>query len=61
MRRYQEIWSPMTESIDQNQIRMIEDDGTIRFVPKDDGNMDWRAYQEWLDEGNYPLKHDAEI
>lgn len=60
MPQYQEIWSTMTNALDESMIKLIEDDGTVRFVPRDEGNMDWRAYLQWLDDGKHPLKHDEE-
>lgn len=37
----------------------IDDDGTTRFIPQDERNSDWRAYQEWLAQGNVPLPQDS--
>ena len=36
-------------------ILMIADDGTISWVPNDNMNSDWQAYQVWLGQGNTPL------
>ncbi len=30
------------------------------FIPQDDGNMDWREYQEWLAKGNQPEAADPD-
>lgn len=34
------------------QIIMTEEDGTIRFVPIDEGNKDYQAYLKSLEENN---------
>ncbi len=42
-------------------VKMIEADGTMRFVPNDPANSDWAAYQAWLaadPENNIPLPAD---
>lgn len=41
---------------------MIEEDGTVRFVPDDSANRDWQEYQAWLaaDPENQPLPADEE-
>jgi hypothetical protein len=31
-----------------------DDDGSISYIPNDEGNRDWKAYQDWLAEGNTP-------
>lgn len=35
-------------------IKRIGDDGTIAFVPTDEGNSDYQAYLAWLASGNVP-------
>ena len=39
-------------------IKVIENDGTIRNIPVDEFNYDYKRYLEWLDEGNTPLAAD---
>lgn len=47
-------------SIDSTVILMIELDGTIRSVPKNEMNRDYAKYLEWLAEGNEPLSVEGE-
>lgn len=38
-----------------DSIAFTQDDGTTVFLPpENNGTPEWRAYQEWLDEGNEP-------
>ena len=39
---------------DQGQTVVKVTDGVTSFVPMDEANSDWQAYQEWLAEGNTP-------
>ena len=32
-----------------SNIKLIEDDGTVRFIPNDIGNRHWREYQQWFE------------
>lgn len=37
-----------------SSIAMGNEDGTYSFLPLDEANTDYKAYQEWLAEGNTP-------
>jgi hypothetical protein len=43
-------------NISQDVVLKISD--VTSCVPNDENNRDWRAYQEWLEEGNTPLPAD---
>jgi len=52
---YTEIWSPMLNAIDPDQIQgEVEGENIIAFIPNDMGNKHWREYQDWLALGNKP-------
>lgn len=48
---FTQIWSPMLNAVDPNMI-LRDEDGA--FIPFDEANLDYRAYQAWLAEGNTP-------
>lgn len=38
----------------ENGVTLTQDDGSVLSIPNSEGNRHWRAYQEWLAEGNTP-------
>ena len=42
-------------SLGNIEIIVRDEDGA--FVPNDPDNIDWQAYQQWLDEGNQPTPY----
>lgn len=53
---YQQIYKIGTTDIDESVIKRLPDNA---FIPNDEANTDWVAYQEWLAAGNTPLPPDA--
>jgi len=49
---YQQVYLPLSTSIDPNVIKRLPDNA---YIPNDPANTDWQAYQVWLSEGNTPL------
>jgi|TARA_R100000388_G_C7224790_1_gene151132 hypothetical protein len=37
-----------------NSIKRILDDGTVSSIPKNEANIDYQEYLEWVAEGNTP-------
>ena len=37
-----------------NSIKRILDDGTVSSIPKNEANVDYQEYLEWVAEGNTP-------
>ena len=57
---YTQVLDPMTKEVNPDVIMaQVEGDPRTAFIPNDDGNKDWRAYQAWLDEGNEPNPPDV--
>lgn len=53
---YQYTIDPFTKQINNAVIKRIPDNA---FIPNDQANTDWQAYQEWLNAGNTPLSPEA--
>jgi len=52
---YTQIWNPMLNAVDPNLVMAtVEGDERVGFIPRDDGNKDWIAFEAWLAEGNEP-------
>jgi hypothetical protein len=43
-----------------NSISKNTDDGTLVFIPFDEGNTDYQAYLDWVAEGNTAEEWSAE-
>lgn len=41
-------------NVNNDVIKLTDDNGHIYFIPNDSTNIEWIAYQEWLDLGNEP-------
>tara|TARA_B100000686_G_C16286653_1_gene711539 strand:- start:87 stop:269 length:183 start_codon:yes stop_codon:yes gene_type:complete len=39
-------------TIETNQLKVIDIDDKVYYVPKDNGNSDYRNVLKWVDEGN---------
>jgi hypothetical protein len=49
---YQYILDTTTKQISTQEIRRLPDGSS---VPNDLANIDWQAYQLWIEQGNQPL------
>ncbi len=49
-----------TDSGKINTIEQSFDDGSKKYIPKDEDNTDYQEYQEWVAEGNTPMEADEE-
>ena len=54
---YQQV-KDMTGNVNPNVIRRTADNA---FIPNDQLNMDWLAYEAWLADGNTPLPPEGEL
>jgi hypothetical protein len=52
MYTYQQVYLPLSTTIDSNVIKRLPDNA---FIPNDLENTDWQAYLVWLAAGNTPL------
>lgn len=48
---YRYVKDPAPGADNEHVIQRIEDGA---FIPADEGNRDWQAYQTWLSAGNTP-------
>lgn len=46
---YRQIWDPLTSAVSTRMIERV-DDGA--FIPINPANRDYRAFEQWLAEGN---------
>jgi hypothetical protein len=50
MENYKLLNDPISKTLSNTVIRLS--DGA--FIPNDERNIDWQAYQQWLADGNTP-------
>ena len=56
---YTQVWDPILNAVNPNLILTTDSEypDRVAWVPNDEGNKDWRAYQDWLAEGNQPTPY----